>query len=502
MDLVLCMDDRGGDIPNPPLGYPSTSRRQQPASRRDENSEVFNLTQRRALPFPDVDAYRVLKAATERFMQLFCGVQIHHQSGPSSSRLRRGIWGDPPWSDRTTLAEERLRIYQALTSGDVVNQWNRYTHNATLPYLELVRQNLSGIPLVDGTNTDADLLTLCEGVIREKLSNPCFVELIWSYWHEEGMLVQTMKAIAWRFQNRRAPGEQDPLALLEIDPLRPLSNLLWGYLQDEQHRLSVPRRAYEYDHHYGITLLGKAVPQVRGADTRSRFIEAFHNLLYLCAIFYKEDDDTTVVADGFPILNALREVHLLLTQGAHNQYGDLPWTARQEMLMEQWLLARPEFREYLPRRIMVDYPEAWMHSVETMKTLQGWSDTSILHFRDLGVFGERIVLSSRFRDWTSEIHPEAAANWARYWRPEIQGYIHAYRAVTGVDLTDHVDVTLPAELLRRRLSIVAQGTVTQRSAAGALPRRYPAPSLSPSPTTRALPPRARQPAVRQNQPEI
>ena len=43
-------------------------------------------------------------------------------------------------------------------------------------------------------------------------------------------------------------------------------------------------------------------------------------------------DDTTVVADGFPVLNALKEVHLLLTQGAHNQYGDLPWTARQEML--------------------------------------------------------------------------------------------------------------------------------------------------------------------------
>ena len=48
-----------------------------------------------------------------------------------------------------------------------------------------------------------------------------------------------------------------------------------------------------------------------------------------------------MVADGFPVLNALREVHLLLAEGAHNQYGDLPWTARQEMLMQQWLLARP-----------------------------------------------------------------------------------------------------------------------------------------------------------------
>jgi len=40
-----------------------------------------------------------------------------------------------------------------------------------------------------------------------------------------------------------------------------------------------------------------------------------------------------MIADAFPVLNALREVHLLLAEGAHNQYGDLPWTARHEMLM-------------------------------------------------------------------------------------------------------------------------------------------------------------------------
>jgi hypothetical protein len=265
------------------------------------------------------------------------------------------------------------------------------------------------------------------------------------------MLVQTMNAITWRFQNRRGVGDRDPLAMLEIDPLRPLNNFIWGYIQDEQHRLTVPRRAYEYDHHYGLTLLGKAVPTVRGADTRSRFLEAFHNLLFLCSIFYKEDDDTTVVADGFPVLNALKEVHLLLTQGAHNQYGDLPWTARQEMLMQEWMLARPEFREFLPSRVMVDYPEPWMDRVETMKTLQGWTDTSILHFRDLGVFGEQILLGIRFGAWPSVIEPQFAANWARYWRAEIQGYIHAYRAVTGVDLTERADATPPSLLLRQRL---------------------------------------------------
>jgi hypothetical protein len=120
------------------------------------------------------------------------------------------------------------------------------------------------------------------------------------------------------------------------------------------------------------------------------------------------------------------------------------------MLMQQWMLGRPEFREFLPRRIMVDYPEDWMDSVETMKTLQGWTDTSVMHFRDLGVFGEQILLGIRFGAWPSVIESEQAANWVRYWRPEIQGYIHAYRAATGADLTDRVDTTMPAILLKRR----------------------------------------------------
>jgi hypothetical protein len=240
-----------------------------------------------------------------------------------------------------------------------------------------------------------------------------------------------------RFQNV-ASSPNDPLVNMEIDPLRPLNNLLWGLIQDEIHRLSVNRRAYEYMHAYGLTLMGKAVQNFQPADSRSKFIEAFHNLLYLCSVFYKEDDDTTVVADGFPVLNAVKEVHMLLAEGAHNQYGDLPSTQRQEMLLQQWILARPEFREFLPTRIMVAYEEPWMDRVDAMKKLQGWTDTSIYHFRDLGVFGEQILLSARFGAWSVAFNAEQGADWARFWRTEIQGYMHAYRAVTGVDLTAEV----------------------------------------------------------------
>ena len=407
------------------------------------------LSRYKSLPFPDVEAYRLLKVATEVFMMVNCGVNL----------------GAP--DAEFDLATESRRFNRALEPGEIRRYWEDYLRGVhagegepdirTLPYLELIRMKLRGVPIVEAGDED-EPAAVCYGILADKLARPCFLELIWSYWHEEGMLVQTLNAIAWRFQNRRNPSARnDPLAAVEIDPLRPLNNFLWGYIQDEQHRLGVTRRAYEYDHHYGLPLVSKAIPRVRGADSRSRFVDAFHNLLYLCSIFYRQDDDTTVIADGFPVLNALKEVHLLLTQGAHNQYGDLPWTARQEMLMQQWLIARPEMREFLPGRIMVDYPEDWMDRVETMKTLQCWTDTSILHFHSLGVFGEQLLLGIRFGSWTDVIEPDHAANWARYWRAEVQGYIHSYRAVTGVDLNAQTDATVPAVHLRRRMA--RQGAV-------------------------------------------
>jgi hypothetical protein len=259
------------------------------------------------------------------------------------------------------------------------------------------------------------------------------------------MLAQTMNAIALRFQNKRGHA-RDPLANLELDPLRPLNNIIWGFVQDEYNRLSVPRRAYEYDHHYGFSLVGKAVPRLASADSRSKFVGAFHNLLYRTAMFYREDDDTTIVADAFTLLNALREVHLILAEGAHNQFGDLPWTARKEMLMMQWILARPETKEFLRGRYMVPYQEPWMGAVDDMKRLQGWSDVTITHFHELAIYGEQILLSIRYGDWIDVNNQEFARNWARYWRPELQRYIHAYNAVTGVDLSaDIVDTRRAAD---------------------------------------------------------
>jgi hypothetical protein len=282
------------------------------------------------------------------------------------------------------------------------------------------------------------------------------------------MLVQAMNAIAMRFQNRRK-GPQDPLANLEIDPLRPLNNLLWGFIQDEQNRLSVQRRAYEYDHHYGITLYGKAVSNFQPADSRSKFIRAFHHLLYRAAIFFQEEADTTVLPDGFPLLNALKDVHLILAEGAHNQFGDLPWTARVEMLIMEWLLARPEIREFLRGRHMVPYREPWMGAVDAMKRLQGWSDIAISHFRDLGVYGEQIILSIRYGDWVDVNDQDAATNWARYWRPEIQSYIHSYLATTGVDLATEITDARRADDRNLQPSAHLRNRLAEQRGTGFLP---------------------------------
>ncbi len=444
IDMVLCRPPGAREPRDTPeqLGMAA-----QGARRLDDG-----LLQRRCLPYSDTDAYRVLKVATEAFIIVNFAVPLggsladHWFELADFERIRRSVTFDV----------------------DLQRLWNDYLMqvngaiDSTIPYLALVQRNLGE------TNVKTQIFRYprrgpeenpilenerCMGILRDKLTRPCLLELIWSYWHEEGMLVQTLNAIARRFQNVRNPGKTDPLRNLETDTLRPLNNLLWGYIQDEQHRLTVRRRAYEYDHHYGISLYGKATQGIRPADSRSRFLEPFHTLLHLCTVFFQQEDDTTVIADGFPLLNALKDVHHVLSEGAHNQFGDLPSTARQEMLIEQWLLARPEFREFLPSRPAVAYPEAWMSRVDAMKDLQGWTDTSVIHFHDLGVFGEQILLSIRYGSWSEVIDPEQAAFWARYWRAEIQGYIYAYRAATGIDLTnpDTVDARTPSVHLRNRL---------------------------------------------------
>lgn len=401
--------------------------------------------------FNSVDTDRVLKAATELFVMTRCGVIRTETLRPNTHEE------EERFGHRLPAMFEHMWHHYLEPLGGIDGR-----HARILPYLDLIRRKLGDIatvrPALAGTVDQQAAL------IQEKLMHPVLLELIWSYWMEEGMLVQSFNSITRRFQNLRSNGERDPLGQLELDPLRPASNLIWGWVQDETNRLSVLRRAHEYEHQYGFTLHGKAIAELRVAERRSKFLEAFHNLLWRCTQFYGQDDQTTVIADAFPVLNALKETHYLLAQGASNQFGNLPSQARQEMMMQQWILSRPEVREFLGSRVMVPYPEPWMDRVDSVKTLKGWTDTSVVHFRDLATFGEQVLLSVRWGAWSTINDPASAANWARYWRAEIQGYIHAYRVATSVDLTADITDSRSAETrflppsvhLRNRLLTQAQ----------------------------------------------
>lgn len=382
-----------------------------------------------------VDNYDVLHAATEAFLLMntgSLGTTAIDPKGVSSSRF-----GGKKFTG--VELQDRLNLYLGTPQ--------------LLPYIKSITDGLD----IDSHGPNS-LPVFCDD-LDEKVLRPIFIELIWSYWHEEAMVVQAINALSLRFQNKRTPGDRDPLANFETHPLRPMANLFWGYIQGEDDRLTVARRAYEYEHEYGLTLVGRAVPRLRPADRRSKFLEAFHTLLHQTAVFYDRSANLTVRADAFPLLNALREVHLILAEGAHNQFREMPWTSRVEMLIQQWLLSRREVREFVGGRPAVPYSELWMSSVDALRRAMGWGDTASSHFNDLAVTGEKIVLSVRYGNWSDRKSEDDAAGWATFWKPEIQRYIHAYHTVTGVDLsattnlpTREIDSTPPSLLLQQRVA--------------------------------------------------
>ncbi len=390
------------------------------------------------------DAYLVLKHATQAFLLYETGVVIQPPRDKNN-----GSFG----SNTDFLPAEGGRGTPFGTYDDAQKELVKYLTASTshLPYLDNIAKALLGSTLPPEGSP------FLKGMLQHRFTAPSMIELIHSYWLEQSGLEQTMKALMLRFQNF-STGPNQVLRNFAADPLRPLANLLWGYQQDEGNRLTLARRAGEYLSQYGLQLTGRAVPKFENVDSRPRFLTAFHNLLASAAQFYKEDAQTTVISDGFALLNHLRELHMILAEGACNQFGDLPSASRAEMLMIQWMLTRPEIREFLRGRPGTPYREKWMGQVEAMKRLQGWPDIGINHFGELATFGEQILLSVRYGNWVQVSDQNQARNWARYWRPEVQSYIHAYQAVTGIQLaTEVVDAQQaalrslqPSELMLRR----------------------------------------------------
>lgn len=279
------------------------------------------------------------------------------------------------------------------------------------------------------------------------------VELIWNYWQEEGMLVQTLNVILARFENRRLP-DHNPLTRFDVTPLLPLRNLLWGFVEAEVSRTTLRRRAAEYEYEYGLSLIGRAVPSPStNVERRSGFLSAFHQVLHTAHVYFKEADDLTMNADPYPLSQALRDCHLVLSQGSQNQYNEMAVTARAEFLVLQSILAEREMREFLGGRPMTPYPEAWMDRVDSMKSIQGWDDTSVMHYHDLATLGEQLVLTIRMGNWAGAgVGATEAKVWAHTFRQAVQRYSSAYRSVTGVDLTRSNTGELPSHLIAQKVA--------------------------------------------------
>jgi len=377
-----------------------------------------------------VGSYQILRYVTEAFLLIECGVHVDHPHRRQHLIIGSDSGDNDGHYSREDI-EKKLREYLG--------------EPPRLPYLRRVID--AAFPDFERDARGADRL------LTVGIGQPLLIELFYEYWLEQGMLMQTVDAVSQRFRNIRGLGARDPLANLEIDPLRPLNNLLYAWERAKPDRLTPRQRMLEYLYGYGLALPGSASFRIRPAEVRSNFIDAFHNLLHRAMVFYKEDAQTTVIADGFPLLNALKEMHLILAQGAHNSFFGTTFQARVETLMMQFMLARPEMRDFLQSRIMVPYKEPWMPQVDAMKARQGWDDTSVTYFYDLAVYGEQIALSARFGDWSGIDREDSAKHWARRLKRVVMGFANAYRAVIGLDLTNpnSVDGTIPAIQSQQRL---------------------------------------------------
>ena len=155
---------------------------------------------RRFLPFTDTDAYRNIKVATESFVMANCGVFSHFREGDAD------------------YVQNQVGIPDRVTPGSLTHGLHEYMHSVSapgvkelLPYLAIVRRKLidQNVKVKDigdiVLGADERNTGQCYGLLRHRLTCPCLLELIWCYWQEEGMLVQTMNALTRRFQNMRSP---------------------------------------------------------------------------------------------------------------------------------------------------------------------------------------------------------------------------------------------------------------------------------------------------------
>ena len=258
-------------------------------------------------------------------------------------------------NDIESLTQESLRLLRYPTQKELADDWDAYLKpvaSSTLPYLyDIVRLKLGDVQVVDGDIAHG--ARKYYGILRSKLTRPTFLELIWNYWHEEGMLVQTLNVISWRVPEPARP-RRTTRSRCWSRPAAPAEQPPLGMRRGRGEPAHGRRRASEYHHEYGLPLpAGPSRPS--WSRLRPRFLESFHTILHLCTIYYKEVDDPTVVADAFPssTLSATstwtsRKGRTTSTATCRGPPAGVPDAAVDRR--------RPEMREFLRRPMMAPTP--------------------------------------------------------------------------------------------------------------------------------------------------
>ena len=113
--------------------------------------------------FYGLGAYELLKTATEVFLLMNCGVKIENADFDENEEA------------------SRLENWSSVSLSDLVQLLSDYLGSGSLPYIERIVNSV----YPDWERTDSPF---CQGIVATNITCPCFLELIWSYWHEEGML--------------------------------------------------------------------------------------------------------------------------------------------------------------------------------------------------------------------------------------------------------------------------------------------------------------------------
>ena len=280
------------------------------------------------------------------------------------------------------------------------------------------------------------------------------VELIWNYWLEEGMLVQTLNVILARFQNRRLPG-RDPLVRFDVTPLLPAAQPPVGL-----------RRGRDAPAHRPPSR-GRVRVRVRVLAHRSRRASTAHGGR---APQRLHRDLPPGAVPRPPLLQGARRPHR-----AGRRVPALPGAAR---LPHRALAghAEPVRRDGRRRTRRVhrdaEHPgraaDAGVPRRSADDALpRGVDGPGRQHEVDPGLDRhEHHALQRPGRrsasSWSSpsgsatgptpSVGGAEAATWAQAFRYGIQKYAAAYRTATGVDLAEEPNAEKPSTLLARRLA--------------------------------------------------